>query len=186
MNDRRHLRRDEDADKEQSSTTPRARRENHENASILDLQASAGNRAVAQLLESREGDPAPAPVQRQWSAPKPAPAPEPTDRGPTPTGTMTIPDVKLTMPIISFSYPNLGARDAKDKSGVVDVKIPLERADAWIYGAVSGGRHFDTITIANSRQTVTLHSVVISNMSIAHDMAQISLSYTSMEFKLGA
>jgi hypothetical protein len=177
MNDRRHLRRDEDADKEQSPAPRRERPENSETASIRDLQASAGNRAVAQLLEARNADPVLAPVQREPGGWKPG-------AKPAENSTMTIPDMKLTMPILSFSQLDRGAGRAKDQSGEVSVTIPLESADARISEAVVTGTQFDTITIAlGSRQTFTLHGVVIASIQMGPDMAGLSLSFTSMEFK---
>ena len=178
MIDRRQLRRVEEADKERSPGPGREPRKSAEAASILDLQGSAGNRAVAQLLESRNADPTLAPLQRQPSGWRPG-SESAND------GRMTIPDMKLTMPIRSFSHQDGGARDTKDQSGVVNVTIAFGSHDAEIAEAAAKGRQFDTITIAlGARQTFTLHSVIISGYTSANEVTGLSLSFTSMELKL--
>ena len=181
MSDRRHLWRDEDADKEQSPAPRREQRENSETASILDLQSSAGNRAVAQLLKSRETTPVPA-VQRDWGDPKPRE--EPKDSGPTATGTMTVPDLELVVPILSFSRQAGSPNQPKTESGVASVTIPIDVSDVKIHEAVIKGKHFATVTIAiASRSTITLHDVVFSDIQLGREMAQVSMDFASMDVR---
>jgi hypothetical protein len=185
MTDRRHLRRDEDADKEPSPPPGRERRENPETASILDLQGSVGNRAVAALLVSREADAALAPLQRQPA--DQAPGAEPANDGKTSaTGTMTIPEMDLVMPILSFQQQVGRTRQPKDSSGEVFVAIALESLDPRIQEAAAKGEHFDTITVAiGPKSTFTLHSVVFSSFNVGSNTATLSLNFTSMEFSPG-
>lgn len=185
MNDRRHLRRDEDADRERSPAPQRERRENPETASILDLQSAVGNRAVAQLLESREGDAAPTTLQRQPA--DQSPAAEPANEGTTSaTGTMSIPEMDLAMPILSFSQQVGGPGERKRSSGDVVVSIALESLDPRIQEAVAKGKQFATITVAlGSGTTITLRSVVFSSFQVGSNIATLSLNFASMEFSPG-
>ncbi len=175
MNDRRHLRRDDDADRELSPAPRRERRESPEAASILDLQGSVGNRAVAQLLE----------LQRQPA--DQAPGAEPANDGPTTaSGTMTIPEMKLAMPILSFSQQIGRPREPDSTAGEVVVTISMESLDPRIAEAVAKGREFETITVTiGTKSKFTLHSVVFSSFQLGSDMATLSLNFKSMEFSPG-
>lgn len=175
MNDRRPLRRDEDADKEHTRATRRERRENPDTASILALQASAGNRAVTARLE----------VQRDPA--DQAPAAEPANEGTTTaSGTISIPEMDLVMPILSFSRQVQGPGERKSESGDVVVTIAMESLDPRISEAVAKGRQFDTITVViGSRSTFTLRSVVFTSFQVSSDTATLSLNFASSEFSPG-
>jgi hypothetical protein len=176
---------DEDVVKGRSPAPRPERRENPEAASIIDLQASAGNRAVQALLESRAADPALAPLQRQPA--DQAPGAEPADTRTSAAGTMTIPDMDLVMPILSFQQQVGRPNQPKTESGEVIVAVALENLDPAIQEAVAKGRHFDTITVAiGSKSTFTLHSVVFSSFQVGSDIATVSLNFASMEFSPGA
>ena len=185
MNDRRHLRRDDDADRERSGAPRHERRETPETAAVLDLQSSVGNRAVTQLLESRDSDAAPMTLQRDPV--DQAPTADPANEGKTSaTGTMTIPEMDLEMPILSFSQQVANPNQPKTPTGEVAVTIALESLDPRIQEAVVKGKQFATITVAiGSKTTVTLHGVVFSSFQLSSDIATLSLNFTSMEFSPG-
>lgn len=184
MNDRRHVRRGEDAERERSPGLRSERREHPETASILDLQGSAGNRAVAQLLETRDRHSALAPLQRQPL--DQAPGAEPTDSRTQANGTVTIPEMELVMPIISFQQQVKGTNEPKSEAGEVVVSIALASLDPRISEAVAKGTHFETITIAiGSSTTFTLHSVVLSSFNVGSEIATLSLNFTSIEVGSG-
>jgi hypothetical protein len=183
VNDRRHVRRGEAAEQEHSQAPRPEWRENPETASILNLQGSAGNRAVAQLFESRDGDAAHAPLQRQPA--DQAPGAEPTDSRTSAAGTMSIPDMEMVIPILSFSQQVGGPGQRKTPSGEVVVSIAIESLDPRIAEAVAKGKGFATITIVVGSSTFTLHSVIFSSFQIGSDVATLSLNFTSMEFSPG-
>ncbi len=182
MNDRRHVRRDEEADAHRSPAPGPERRENRETATLLDLQGSAGNRAVAQLLESRDKrDAAPALATLQRQPADQAPGAEPADSRSTATGSMTIPEMDVDMPILSFARRISGPGSAKTSAGDVEVAIALESLDPRIAEATAKGRHFATITVDIGSQTFTLHSVVITSFNVGGDIATLSLNFTSID-----
>lgn len=185
MNARRRLSRDEDADKAQSPAPRHERRENPETASILDLRARAGIRAIAALLEQRGADASVATLQRQPA--EQAPTAEPANEGKTSAaGTMSIPEMDLEMPIISFMQQARATGRPKDSSGEVVVSIAMESLDSKIHQAAATGKQFDTITVTiGSGATFTMHSVVITNFQLGSDMATLSLNFTAMEFNPG-
>lgn len=174
---RRHQLPEDDATRERSRTTRSEPRHRPETASILHLQASAGNRAVQGLLEMQ--------VQRQPAGE--APAAEPANEGKSSaSGTMSIPDMDISVPIISFMQQVGGAREAKGSSGEVVVTIALEHLDPGISKATADGRRFDTITVTiGSKATFTLRGVVFSSLNMGSDMATLSLNFTSMQFSPG-
>ena len=189
MNDRRQMRRDEDGDRERSSAPQRERRENPEAASILDLQGSAGNRAVAQLLETRDSRdtraaPALATLQRQ-PVDQGSEA-EPTDTRTSAVGTLSIPDLEMAIPILSFSHSASGTREPRTASGEVFVSMAVERMDPRLVDWMVKGKPFAVITVAvGSKATFTLRGVQISSINVSGDTASLSLSFESIEFGPG-
>lgn len=175
MNDRRHLRREGDTDKERWSALPHERRDNPETASILNLQGSAGNRAVAQLLE----------VQLQ--PPEPAPGAEPTDTRTSGVGTMNIPDLELTISILNFSRQGSGTQQPKTPSGEASVSFAVASMDPRLVEAMTRGTRFAEITVAiGTKATIKLHGVMISGINVSGDTASLTLSFDSMEFIPGS
>ena len=97
-------------------------------------------------------------------------------------GTMSIPEMKLAMPLVSFSQQAGRPTQPKTSSGEVVVSIALKDLDPRIAEAVAKGKQFATITVAiGSKTTFTLRSVVFSSFQIGSDIATLSLSFTSMD-----
>ncbi len=182
------MRRDEEPDAHRSPAPGPERRENRETATILDLQGSAGNRAVAQLLETRESrdardarDAAPARATLQRQPADQSPRAEPTDSRTTATGTMSIPEMEVDMPILSFARRVSGPGSPKTSAGDVEVAIALGSLDPRISEAAAKGRQFATITIQVGSRTFTLHSVVITSFNVNSEIATLSLNFTSID-----
>jgi hypothetical protein len=181
VNDRRRLRRDDDTDRDQAPTRPAGRHDNPATAAILDLQSSAGNHAVGQLLQTGAHDPALVPLQREPV--DQAPGAEPTDTRTSAGETMTIPELELVMPILSFQQQAGRPNQPKSESGEVVVTLAIEKLDPRIAESVAKGRQFATITIViGSRSTITLSGVVLSSYSVGSDTATLSLNFTSIVF----
>ena len=175
MNDRRHVRRDEEATELQVSAPRRERRESSEAASILNLQGSAGNRAVAQLLE----------VQRQ--PPEQAPGAEPTDTRTSGVGTMTIPELKMAISILHFSLQGNGMQQPKGPGKEAHVSFPTASMDPAFIEAMTRGKPFAEVTVAlGTKATFKLHGVLIASVNVSGDVASLSLTFNSMEFIPGA
>jgi hypothetical protein len=148
--------------------------------SILVLHDRAGNRAVASLLTARGRAPTRVPVQRDTPAKTPGPG-KGTDGKTSASGTMSIPDLKLSLPILSFSQQVRGTNREKETAGDATVTIALSDLDPRLSEAAAKGRRFDTITITiGSGTTLTLHGVFISGVNIGAETVGLSFSFDSI------
>ncbi|HET9344889.1 MAG TPA: hypothetical protein VFO05_04230 [Candidatus Limnocylindrales bacterium] len=136
---------------------------------ILDLQRAVGNQAVAELFSPRAADPV-ATVQR--------------DEADTTTGvgTLSIPDLKLDLPISSFQHQVQGPGRARGPGGEVVVTFDKKHLDPRLMKALTDGRVFETITVQVGGRTITMKKVVLSGLTMGGDVASMSLNFDSMEF----
>jgi hypothetical protein len=179
VNTRRSLRRGDDPDQQQPAALAPDRRDRPETASILDLQASAGNRAVAELITS-QAEAGRLELQRDPAVD--GSRAEPTNEGgANASGTMAIPDLDLSIPLLSFSQQLTGPGRSKEASGDVVVTLAIGKLDARLTKAVADGRGFKVITIVVGTQTITLRDVIFSSVNIGPDTATLGLNFTSME-----
>jgi hypothetical protein len=180
VNDRRSARRDEESDDRRAAAAPLERRERPEAASILELQASAGNRAVAELMGSHQDDAGRQELQRDPA--DDASRAEPANEGnATATATMAIPDLELSIPLLSFSRQVTGPGRSDESSGEVVVTFAISKLDPRVTKAVTIGRRFKVITIVIGPQTITLHDVLFSSVNIGPDTVALGLNFASME-----
>lgn len=184
MSDRRQVRKGEDADERRSAARSPERREGRDTGPILDLQARAGNRAVAALFGTHPANSTRAPVQRQPGDQSPTAEPA-NEAGTSAGGTMTIPDPDLAVPLLSVSMQVGGTGQQRGSSGEVVVSIAIKSLDSRITQAVAKGSRFAKITVAVGAQTFTLRDVVFSSFSMGSDVATVSLNYTSIELGAG-
>jgi hypothetical protein len=97
VSDHQRLRKDDELERSRRAPPPVDRQEPTTADTIRDLQGTAGNRAVAQLLGPDASAPALATVQREETGGG--------DKGTTKApGTMTIEELKLAMPIQSLQH----------------------------------------------------------------------------------
>ena len=184
MNDRRHLERDENAERGRSTAAPRERNENPETAAVLDLQERAGNRAVAGMLETRPADARGATLQLQPAGQ--APTAEPAKDEKTSAGaTMTIPEMKLSIPILSYSLQSGRPDTRKTPTGELTVSMALKDLDPRIAQAVARGDRFETITVEAGTHKITMKGVMFSSSQIGGEIATLTLSFTSIDFGQG-
>ena len=99
----------------------------------------------------------------------------------TASGTMAIPDLELSIPLLSFSQQVSGPGRSKESSGDVVVTFPIGKLDPRLTKAVADGQRFKMITIVIGTNTITLHDVVFSSVSIGPDTVTLGLNFTSME-----
>ena len=126
-------------------------------AAILDLQATAGNRAVTELLGPMAGDVA---IQRDTT--DGTPAAEPTDTSTATGNTMSIPDLKLSVPVESVQTAVNGAdrgtsgRGSREQttSGEVVVMFRAEHLSPALFAAVAQGQQFAVVTITIRSSTL--------------------------------
>ena len=135
-------------------------------AAILDLQATAGNRAVTELLAPTAGDVAGAARHDRWHA-----AAEPMDTTTSATRTMSIPDLKLSVPIQSIQMvaPRAGRGGTGDSSreqatsGEVVVTFGADTSARRCSPRSPRVNSSPSSTITLGSATLTLHGVVISS-----------------------
>ena len=186
--DRQRPHRDDEASDERQARAPRPIEAGGADTAILDLQATAGNRAVTELLAPSTGDVA---VQRETT--DESPTAEPTDTTASATRTMSIPDLKLSVPIQSIQ---MGAQRAgrggtgnssreQATSGEVVVTFGADNLSPALFAAAAQGQQFGVVTITLGASTLTLHGVVISSAQRSGDSASVSLNFTSREFTSG-
>ena len=186
--DRQRPHRDDEASDERQARAPRPIEAGGADAAILDLQATAGNRAVTELLAPSTGDVA---VQRETT--DESPTAEPTDTTASATRTMSIPDLKLSVPIQSIQ---MGAQRAgrggtgnssreQATSGEVVVTFGADNLSPALFAAAAQGQQFGVVTITLGASTLTLRGVVISSAQRSGDSASVSLNFTSREFTSG-
>ena len=95
--DRQRRHREDEASDERRSRAPRPAEADGADAAILDLQATAGNRAVTELLGPAAGE-----VALQRDTTDGTPTAEPADSAaPTTGSTMSIPALDLSVPLLS-------------------------------------------------------------------------------------
>jgi len=189
--DRRHLRRDADDARHGSPAKTRAPQDRPTTDSVLELQHRAGNQAVASLLGTRPGEAAPIAVQLESSSGRATP--KPTDKdAPPPGNSMSIPALKLTVPILAFTHrrstrqPRRGEERLKpDTSGQSVVTLDLQHLDPRVYRDAAAGTTFDTITVKVGTMTFTLRDVIISAVESGEDHATITLDFGSSEVHPG-
>ena len=171
MSDRQRRRKDDDLDRTRHPRPP-AGREPADADSILDLQGTAGNQAVTSLL-GRDAAPGPATVQREEKA----------DKGPTSgVGTMTIPEMKLALPIQSFQQQSgRPGREGREAGGDVAVTFTEKDLDPRLFKAATDGKQFATITIQVGALKVTLNKVVISGISMTGGSVMLQLNAAEIE-----
>ena len=181
MTDRRHLGRDEDTDRRRSAVARREEHESPETAAVLDLQERAGNRAVAGMLETQGATARGVTLQLQPDGPaQPA-----NDDKSSAAATMTIPEMKLSIPILSYSRDVGGPNQPKKAGGNLTVSIPVKSLDPRLAQAVARGDRFETITIEARTHKITLHGVMFSSFQMGGDVATLTLNFTSIEFGPG-
>jgi hypothetical protein len=191
--DRQRRHHEDEASDERGSRAPRPAAADGADAAILDLQATAGNRAVTELL----GAPAAGDLALQRDATDGTPMAEPAGTEASPTSsTMSIPDLKLSMPVDSVQQRGRGVGDVggqsgrtqreRSRSGEVTVTFKAENMDARLMEAAAKGRQFDIVTITIGSLTLTLHGVAISSVQVGTDTVSLSLNVSSMEFTRGA
>ena len=121
------------------------------------------------------------------------PTAEPTDTTASATRTMSIPDLKLSVPIQSIQ---MGAQRAgrggtgnssreQATSGEVVVTFGADNLSPALFAAAAQGQQFGVVTITLGASTLTLHGVVISSAQRSGDSASVSLNFTSREFTSG-
>ena len=187
--DRQRRHREDEASDEGRSRAPRPTTADGADAAILDLQATAGNRAVTELLGPMAGDVA---IQRDTT--DGTPAAEPTDTSTATGNTMSIPDLKLSVPVESVQTAVNGAdrgtsgRGSREQttSGEVVVMFRAEHLSPALFAAVAQGQQFAVVTITIRSSTLTLHGVVISGAQKGGETASLTLNFSSREFKSGA
>ena len=187
--DRQRRHREDEASDERRSRTPGPTTADGADAAIVDLQATAGNRAVTELLGPTAGDVA---IQRDTTDGTP-PA-EPTDTSTATGSTMSIPDLKLSVRVESVQQGGrgggrvggAGSKGEGSTSGEVTVTFKAEDLDPRLMEAAAKGRQFGVVTITIGSVTMTLHDVVISSAQMSGETASLSLNFSSREFTPGA
>jgi hypothetical protein len=145
--------------------------------SILDLQARAGNQAVAELLAAPGVD-AVGPVALQRDATDAAPADDRDQAGPA---RMAIPELELDLPLQSFQQtPGRGPGRGQSGDEFV-VTMAAGKGDVRLQEAAAKGRSFAVVTITFGSMTFTLHGVVISSFQVGGDISTFTLNFTSVE-----
>ena len=162
--------------------------------SLLDLQARAGNRAVTELVGAPGTDAGRTSVQRDGADGTPTATP---DKGTSPrVDTLSIPDLKLGVPIQSFQGTRRGpgreggrggdrGGEPESTAGEVTVTLLAEHLSSKLFEAAAKGRQFGTVTITLGAATITLHGVVISGVQMSTNSASLTLNFSSMEFDTG-
>ncbi len=187
--DRERRHREDEASEARQARAPQPNEPHGADAAILDLQATAGNRAVTELLAPSAGDTA---VQRDTT--NDTPTAEPMDATTSATRTMSIPDLKLSVPIQSIQMvaPRAGRGGTGDSSreqattGEVVVTFGADDLSPALFAAVAQGQQFAVVTITLGSSTLTLRGVMISSAQKIGDSASVSLNFTSREFTPGA
>jgi hypothetical protein len=167
MVDRPRLRKEDELARSRRPASTPDRRDGPRTPSVLDLQRSAGNQAVAQLLAA-EADASPT-VQRDETD---------TTSG---VGTMSIPEWKLDVPIQSFQHGASRPNREKAAGGEVYITFDKKHLDARLMKAVTDGKQFEEITVQVGGRKITLRKVFLSSISMSGDFVSLSLSFGSIE-----
>jgi hypothetical protein len=143
---------------------------------LPELQRTAGNRAVAELLGAQRVD-APATVQRQ-----PADGAESANAGEvTAAGSMTIPELDKTLPILAFSRRADRTQKGEATSGEAELVIEIEHLDPRIQQAMLNGRKLATVVVTVGPIKVTMKNVLISGVHVTREHATVSLVFEVSE-----
>jgi hypothetical protein len=137
------------------------------------------------MLELHGADGGRSAVQRQPAGDTPGADPANEGGKGSAVGTMTIPDMKMSIPIQSFSRQAQGTGQKKEASGELFVSMAATAMDPRLAQAVARGEHVATITIVAGSQTFTMHDVFFSGYSISGETASLSLNFASMELGSG-
>ncbi len=142
---------------------------------ILDLQARAGNRAVSELLAAG----AVSTVQRE--APNAPPVGDPADSGNAAGRAISIPELKLNLPIESASIGNSGPIRPGELPRDVSVTFAASQADARLVHAASTGSQFGTVVITLGPTKLTLHGATITAFSMSSGSMVLQLNAASVD-----
>jgi hypothetical protein len=140
-------------------------------ATLLGLQARAGNAAVAGLVAGEGPAVLRQAIQREGTE-------EVTGSGaasPESAGTkavLTIAELKAPVPLVSFSLGNRG--------GDVRVTIAVEDFDQELFNASMTGKLFPTAVITAAGARVTLSEVMVTSVQVSPQIASVTLIGTSM------
>ena len=168
MIDRRRLPNEDQLERDRRQPSARGAPAGDAAGSVLNLQRAVGNQAVAELLGAASQG-AVATVQR-----------DETDTT-TATGTMTIPELKLAIPIQSFQLQTNRPRRTEEAGGEVVLSFDEKHFDPRLMKAATDGRQFETIAVQIGGRTITLHKVVMSSVSMGGGTVLMTLNYTSIE-----
>ena len=158
---REHLRRTEELDRREPAPPrrpPAAER-------LLELQRSAGNRAVGEYL-AREPEPADAKEETKATGPR-----------------VTLPGIG-TIPLLSVGFP-------PGEGGVGDGKSPGPRElimssavgkhSSQLSKAMLDGRTMDVEVVLAGGRTVTLHGAIVSSYTTSGDRESWTLNFTAID-----
>jgi hypothetical protein len=176
MSDRQRLGKDDEGDRTRHARPP-VGREPADADSILGLQGTAGNQAVAGLL-GRDAKSGPATIQRDEKGG----GDKSTSSAP---GSMTIPEIKLTLPIQSFQQqlsPGIARGRERKTGGDVIVTFTEKDLNPRLMKAATDGKAFATITIQVGAVKVTLNKVLVSGISMTGGTVMLQLTAAEIEF----
>ena len=144
---------------------------------------------MSELLGPTAGDVA---VQRDTT--DGTPSAEPMDTSTATGNTMSIPDLKLSVPVESVQTvaqradrgASGGGSRERATSGEVAVTFRSEHLSPALFAAVAQGQQFAVVTITMGSTTLTLHGVVISSAKTGGESASLTLNFSSRELTSGA
>ena len=96
---------------------------------------------------------------------------------------MSIPDMEVEMPLLSFQKDVDRPQEPKSEAGEVVVMVELKDFDPRLAKAVADGRHFETITVkVGEKATFTLSDVVFSSLQTGSAVVSMTLDFSKMKF----
>jgi hypothetical protein len=140
-------------------------------ATLLGLQARAGNAAVAGLVAGEGPAVLRQALQREVTEEV---AGSQVASGES-TGTkavLSIPELKAPVPLLSFSHG--------DRSGDVRVTIAVDDFDQDLFSASMNGKLFPTAVITFAGMRLTLNEVMVTSVQISPQTVTVTLAATSM------
>lgn len=145
--------------------------------SLLELQAQAGNRAVTELVGVHGADAGRSSVQRDLADGTQTATPD-ADKGAKPrVDTLSIPELNLAVPVLSFEGSQSGRRGPGEE---VTVTFAPEHMTARLWEAMTKGREFGTVTVTLGPMTVTLRGVIITAAQMSPNAASLTLNCSKM------
>ena len=187
--DRQRPHRDDEASDERQARAPRPIEAGGADTAILDLQATAGNRAVTELLAPSTGDVA---VQRETTDELADCRAHRHDRvghshhvDPGPQA------LRARSQSIQMGAQRAGRGGTGNSSreqatsGEVAATFGADNLSPALFAAAAQGQQFGVVTITLGASTLTLHGVVISSAKRSGDSASVSLNFTSRELTSG-